>query len=99
MTAALAQRGTRTCLFREEPGAVPTTVDGVVAVRGAVAEVDLDALLVHATEQLVLPVLRHGQLIQGHNLNSQTNNTARTSAKQRTPSRYGKARCGALQVR
>lgn len=98
MVARLVQRCMGTCLLREEPGAVPATVDGVVAVMGAVAEVDLDALLVHATEQLVLPVLSHGQLIQGHNLNTQIN-TASTRAKQRARLRYVTTRCGAVQVR
>lgn len=59
---------TRTDLLGEEPSAVSAAVDGVVAMRGPVSEVELDALLVHTAEQLVLAVLRHRQLLQAHNL-------------------------------
>lgn len=46
-------------------------MDGVLAARGAVSEVQLDALLVHAAEQLILTVFRHRQLLQSHRLPSQ----------------------------
>lgn len=46
-------------------------MDGVLAARGAVSEVQLDALLVHAAEQLVLAVFRHRQLLQSYRLSSQ----------------------------
>lgn len=64
---------TPTNLLREEPGAVSAAVDGVIAVRGSVSEVELDPLFVDAAEQLVLAVLRHRQLLQAHNLKENSN--------------------------
>lgn len=58
-------------LLREEPGTVAAAVDGVLAARRAVSEVQLDALLVHAAEQLILAVFRHRQLLQRYRLFSQ----------------------------
>lgn len=58
-------------LLREEPGTVAAAVDGVLAAGRAVSEVQLDALLVHAAEQLVLAVFRHRQLLQRYRLLSQ----------------------------
>lgn len=74
---------TRTDLLREEPAAVPAAVDGVIAVRGPVSEVELDALLVHAAEQLVLAVLRHRQLLQAHNLKKKERKKENTGHRMR----------------
>lgn len=57
--AAVVAAAVRTNLFREKPGAVAAAVYRVVAVRRAVPEVELDALLEHAAEELVFAVLGH----------------------------------------
>ena len=57
-------------------------VDGVVAVRGTISEVELDALLVHAAEQLVPAVVCHRQLLQGHDLNGKNQDNLRTKKRE-----------------